>query len=128
MRISSPAEAPPLNQANSHARSGRPVFSEPRNPRQLVGYVRTARRGPGPAATYGEILEVLTLAGEGRSLREIAERVWGSRRLKDRAARLLQSTRVKTEYEQETDRQVAPILAQIIADDALSDRPISGIV
>jgi hypothetical protein len=107
--------SPPAYLANSHPRSRRPIFSQGGNPRQL-GYVRTARRGPDSVATYEEVVEVLALAEEGCSLREIAERVWGSRRLKDRAARVLRSTRPKTKWEHETDREIESALARIIAD------------
>jgi hypothetical protein len=45
--------------------------------------------GPRPLATPEEQARVVALAGEGKSLRAIAEAVFGDRRLKDRVHRIL---------------------------------------
>jgi hypothetical protein len=83
----------------------------------VVNYVRTATRGPHPAATPEQIERVLELDAAGSSLRAIALAVFGDRELNGRVRRLLRSTRAKTSDEQAANQEVAAALAALVRPD-----------
>jgi hypothetical protein len=77
-------------------------------------------RGRRPIATAAEQAEVFRLSDEGKSLRETAELVFGSRGTKDRVRRLLarrdehrRVAQLLAQHDRDPDALLAEILAEI---------------